>query len=65
MREDVNCIMDTFPIVKRKDKAAHGDYRIMRVILEMYDEMAGGLAGYTTRLDPPPADPCVAHPARN
>ena len=46
--------MDTFPIVKRKDEAAHGEYRTKRVILEVYDAMheAGkfelvGVAGLT------------------
>lgn len=39
-REDVAYIMDTFPIVRRKDEAAHGEYRTKRVILEIYDEMA-------------------------
>ena len=40
-RDDVDYIMETFPIVKRKDEAAHGEYRTKRVILEMYDQMAG------------------------
>ncbi|MCE2471345.1 MAG: restriction endonuclease [Anaerolineae bacterium] len=40
-RADVDYIMDTFPIVKRKDKAAQGEYRTKRVILELYDQMAG------------------------
>jgi hypothetical protein len=39
-RDDVNYIMDTFPIVKRKDEAAHGSYRTKETILAMYDEMA-------------------------
>lgn len=39
-RDDVDYIMETFPIVKRKDKAAHGEYRTKRVILELYDQMA-------------------------
>ncbi len=39
-RDDADYIMDTFPIVKRKDEAAHGEYRTKRVILEMYDQMA-------------------------
>ena len=97
-REDVDYIMETFPIVKRKDEAAYGEYRTKRVILEMYDEMGGTTADggpqtadgeiasgggrssavggrvfdggrssavggryYHTRLDPPPADPRVAH----
>ncbi|MFE2959518.1 Eco57I restriction-modification methylase domain-containing protein [Nocardia tengchongensis] len=39
-RDDVDYIMDTFPIVKRKDEAAHGEYRIKRLILEIYDALA-------------------------
>jgi hypothetical protein len=66
-RTDVDYIMDTFPIVRRKDEAAHGEYRTKRVILEIYDEMAEAAhtgTPYQTRLDPPPADPRVAHPPR-
>ena len=64
-RDDVDYIMETFPIVKRKDEAAHGGYRTKRVILEIYDEMARAMetgTPYQTRLDPPPGDPHVAHP---
>ncbi|MCX8033409.1 MAG: N-6 DNA methylase [Thermoleophilia bacterium] len=39
-REDVDYIMETFPIVKRKDEARWGEYRTKRVVLERYDEMA-------------------------
>ncbi len=39
-RDDVDYIMETFPIVKRKDIAAHGEYRTKRLILEIYDAMA-------------------------
>jgi hypothetical protein len=66
-REDVDYIMETFPIVKRKDEAAHSEYRTKRVVLEIYDEMARAMEAwepYQTRLDPPLADPRVAHPAR-
>jgi hypothetical protein len=45
---------------------AHGEYRTKRVILEIYDELAEAIATgrpYLTRLDPPPADPLVAHGA--
>ncbi|SNR64091.1 Methyltransferase domain-containing protein [Humidesulfovibrio mexicanus] len=42
-REDVDYIMDTFPIVRRKDEAAHGCYRTKEMILEKYDEMAGAM----------------------
>ncbi|HEX2906023.1 MAG TPA: hypothetical protein VHO69_04140 [Phototrophicaceae bacterium] len=49
-RDDVAYILDTFPIVKRKDEAAHGEYRIKRVILEMYDQMAGVRAHISCRM---------------
>jgi hypothetical protein len=51
--------METFPIVKRRDEAAYGEYCTKRVILELYDQMAeaaetGG--AYQTPLDPLPVD---------
>ena len=64
-RHAVDYILDTFPIVKRKDEAKYGEYRTKRVILEIYDEMQQAITTgepYRTRLDPPPADPRVAHP---
>ena len=39
-RDAAAYIMDTFPIVKRKDEAAHGAYRTRDTILAIYDEMA-------------------------
>jgi hypothetical protein len=39
-RDDVDYIMETFPIVKRKDMAEHGEYRTKKMILEIYDAMA-------------------------
>jgi hypothetical protein len=67
-RDAVAYIMDTFPIVKRKDEAKwNGDYRTKRVILEIYDAMAEAARTgipYQTRLDPPPADSQVAHEPR-
>ena len=62
-RDDVDYIMETFPIVKRKDKAAHGHYRTKDTILEIYDEMAEAMKTgkpYQTRLDPPPGPPADA-----
>jgi hypothetical protein len=64
---DVDYIMDTFPITRRKEEQQFGEYRIKRVILEIYDAMAeaeGTGVPYQTRLDPPPADPRVAQPRR-
>lgn len=63
-RDDIDYIMDTFPIVKRKDEAAHGEFRTKRVILEIYDEMQRAMESgqaYQTRLEPPPGDSRVAH----
>jgi hypothetical protein len=60
--------METFPIVKRKDEAAHGNYRTKEIILEIYDAMAEVIRTgqpYQTRLDPPPAGPRCCHPPRN
>jgi hypothetical protein len=37
--EDVDYVMDQFPIVKRKDEKAHGEYRTKQVVLERYREM--------------------------
>ncbi len=59
-RADADYILDTFPIVRKNDEKAHGEYRTKRVILEIYDSMAKG--DYVTRLEPPPADQRVAHP---
>jgi hypothetical protein len=39
-RDDADYIMETFPIVKRKDETKHGEYLTKRIILEMYDQMA-------------------------
>jgi hypothetical protein len=67
-RDDVDLIMETFPIVKREDVKHHGEYRTKRVILEIYDAMReASEAGkpYSTRVGPPPADPRLAHPARS
>jgi len=64
---DVGYIMETFPIVKRKDEARFGEYRTKRVILDIYNDMQQSIITgepYRTRLDPPPADPRVAHKAK-
>jgi hypothetical protein len=53
-RDDVDYILETFPIVRRKDEAKFGEYRTKRLILEAYDALArGGASGPThePRLD--------------
>ncbi|GAB3732701.1 Eco57I restriction-modification methylase domain-containing protein [Nocardiopsis nanhaiensis] len=63
-RDDVDYIMETFPIVKRKDEAKFGAYRTKELILEIYDRMAGaGVSlenplidgeNFSSALNPPP-----------
>jgi hypothetical protein len=64
--DDVDYIMETFPIVKRKDIQQHGTYRTKDLILKIYDAMAGAARTgelYQTILDPPPGHG-PRHPAR-
>ena len=64
-RDDAAYILDTFPIIRRKDEQQFGEYRTKRVILEIYDAMAEAErtgVPYQTRLDPPPADTRCCHP---
>jgi hypothetical protein len=64
-REDTEHVLESFSLVREKDVKEVGEYRTKRVILEIYDAMAEAErtgVPYQTRLDPPPADPRVAHP---
>ncbi len=61
--DDVDYIMETFPIVKRKDEKKHGTYRTKERILEIYRDMARCTAEgseYKTALNPPPGPPTDA-----
>lgn len=65
-RDDVEYILETFPIVKRKDLTRHGRYRTKEAILERYDAMATAMAGgvpYASPLAPPPAGGWLPAPA--
>lgn len=42
-RGDLDYIMETFPIVKRKDIAAHGTFRTKEMILKVYDAMQSAI----------------------
>jgi hypothetical protein len=49
--------VESFPVLQRRDESDYGEYRTKRLILEIYDEMAGAMTTgqpYQTRLDPPP-----------
>jgi hypothetical protein len=59
-RDAVAYIMETFPIVKRKDEEAHGHYRTKDRILALYDELEHCLASgrpFKSTLNPPPGPP--------
>lgn len=66
--DDVDYIMETFPIVKRKDEKQYGSYRTKNRILEIYREMARCTASsadskfqvsnFKSHLTPPPGPPC-------
>ena len=58
-RDDADHIMETFPIVKRKDEAALGDYRTKLQILDIYDAMQ---RASTRRAIPDPARPGTCRP---
>lgn len=63
--DDVNYILDTFPIMRRKEEGKYGEYRSKRVILEIYEAMRQAIETgmpYQTVLDPPPADSRICHP---
>jgi hypothetical protein len=65
-RDDVDYIMETFPIVKRKDEKDHGTYRTKAKILEIYDAMATAKQSdteYQACLSPAPGQG-PRHPAR-
>src|SRR6266516_2114865 len=42
-RDDTAYILDTFPIVKRKDEQKFGEYRTKLVILKIYDAMKSAM----------------------
>jgi hypothetical protein len=63
-RADASFVLDSFPIVRRNDEREHGHFRTKRLILERFDELTQAIETrdtYRTVLDPPPADPSVAH----
>lgn len=62
--KDVDYVMGTFEIIKRKDEQKHGHYRTKSLIVDAYRRMSDAIdtgVPYETILDPPPADPRVAH----
>ena len=65
-RQDTAYIMDTFPIVRRKDEETHGEFRTKCLILDRYDAMTaafeathGVLAGTPNGPNPPLDQPSL------
>jgi len=59
-REAVALVMDSFPIVARKDEQAYGNFRTRQTILQIFDEMTRCRTEgreYVSPLDPPPGPP--------
>lgn len=53
-RDEVDFIMETFPIVKRKDMDAHSSFRTKDTIMGLFDQLASG-EPFASSLVPPPA----------
>ena len=64
-RDDAVYIMDSFPIVKRKDEAEYGSFRTKRLVLDRYDAMTDAYsATYGTVVNTPNgANPPLDQPA--
>jgi hypothetical protein len=66
-RGDVEYVIDTFKRLALNEEETPDEYRTRRLVLQAYDAMAEAARTgqpYVTRLDPSPADPRIAHPAR-
>jgi hypothetical protein len=66
VRDDVDYILDTFPIVRRNDERVHGRFRTKELVLDRFDSIEESVkagTAYQTALDPPPADRRAAHGA--
>jgi hypothetical protein len=66
-RDDAAYILDTFPIVRRKDIEKYGEYRTKSLILEIYDQLAAAThtgQPYQTRLQTSDLDRSGIWPAR-
>jgi len=64
-RDQLIAILEHFRSLAKIEANDLGEYRTKRLVLEIYDEMVEAIrtgVPYETRLDPPPADPRVAHP---
>lgn len=64
-RDAVSHILETFPIVKKKDLESFGTFRTKDTILDIYDSLTAAITTctpYQTKLSPPPAADSCRHP---
>ncbi len=63
-RDDTAYVLDTFTVLKNGEQRRLGRYETAERILAAYDAMSAAIASgqpFTTKLDPPPADPSLTH----
>jgi hypothetical protein len=63
-KDDVAYVMESFPVIRRSDEKAYGEYRTKRFILETYEALAKATQTgkpYRTPLDPLPAAAGASH----
>jgi hypothetical protein len=56
-REDIDYVIETFPILRGNDEKVHGEFRTKRIVLEIYDALSTAAQTgrpYRSLLDPPP-----------
>ena len=64
-RDDVEYILDSLEMIRSRENRELGHYRTKLLVLKAYDRMQLAIETgepYQSLLDPPPADPRVAHP---
>lgn len=65
-REDLKYVLESFPIVRRKDEAEYGEYQTKRLILEVFDALQHAIdtgVPYRSPLNPQPGHG-PRHPAK-
>lgn len=48
--DELSAIMDTFPVLKRRDERQYGEFRTKRMVLEAFDSLLGSVARVEDRI---------------
>ena len=62
-RENVDYVMDTFPIIMRRDQEEFGEYRTKKVILAICDDIENAAKNglpFVSQLNPPPGNLAIS-----